>query len=129
MLVASFVLLPFALVLYGAAPTPLAATGALVVLGASYMFVLSGTGTTVQLRAPQALRGRVLSIYFLALGVLYPIGAQIQGPIADHVGMGRVTVVAGAVLLLAVAGLVARHPARVRAMGDPVEPPPSVPVA
>jgi MFS family permease len=119
MLLASFVLLPGALVLYGASPTPTAATLALVAVGATYMFAFSGIGTVVQLRAPAALRARVLSFYFLALGTLYPVGATLQGPIADRFGLGQVTAASGLVLLgvIAIVGVV--RPARLRAMEDP----------
>lgn len=129
MLRTSLVLLPGALVLYGASPTALVATGALVLVGLTYMFTFSSIGTTVQLRAPQAMRARVLSIYFFALGVLYPIAAYVQGPIADRVGIGQVTVASGLVLLAAVAIMAAIAPERLRAMGDlpaePAEPSPS----
>ena len=53
------------------------------------------------LRAPEALRGRILSLYMLALGVIYPIGAIIQGAVADRIGL-RTVVVGTAALLLAV---------------------------
>lgn len=119
MLLASFVLLPGALVLYGASPTALVATGSLVLVGATYMFAFSGIGTVVQLRAPQALRGRVLSFYFLALGTLYPIGAALQGPIADRVGLGVVTAASGLALLGVVAAIAVLRPERLRSMADP----------
>jgi predicted MFS family arabinose efflux permease len=115
----SLVLLPLALVLYGLAPTPVSATVALLAVGASYMFVFSGIGTVVQLRAPAALRARVLSCYFLALGVLYPVGATIQGPIADRIGLGRMTVLSGVGLLGAVAILRVLRPERIAALDDP----------
>ncbi|MFN8018910.1 MAG: MFS transporter [Acidimicrobiales bacterium] len=120
MLLVSFVALPVALVLYGLAPTPNAATLALVGVGATYMFTFSGIGTTVQLRAPAELRARVLSFYFLALGTLYPIGATIQGPIADKVGLGEVTALSGAALLLVIGTIRVVRPERIRAMADPV---------
>ena len=120
MLHLSLVLLPAALVLYGAAPNATAATAALVLVGATYMFAFSGIGTVVQLRAPKAMRARVLSVYFLALGTLYPVGAALQGPIADRVGLGRTTVAAGIALVGAV-GLVALvRPQRLRALAEPV---------
>jgi MFS family permease len=120
MLLASFVLLPAALVAYGLAPDPAGATVALVAVGGTYMFVFSGIGTTVQMRAPAALRARVLSFYFLALGTLYPIGAAIQGPIADSVGLGAVTAVSGLALLVVVGGIWLVRPARLQAMSDPI---------
>ena len=116
MLLASFALLPGALVLYGVAPTALLATVALVAVGASYMFVFSGIGTVVQLRAPAELRARVLSFYFLALGVLYPVGATLQGPIADRIGLGVVTAGSGLALLGAIALLWLVRPQRLAAL-------------
>jgi predicted MFS family arabinose efflux permease len=115
----SLVLLPATLVVYGLAPNPVAATIALLAVGASYMFVFSGIGTVVQLRAPAALRARVLSCYFLALGVLYPVGATIQGPIADRIGLGQMTVLSGVGLLGAVAILRVVRPERIAALDDP----------
>jgi len=76
----------------------------------------------VQLRAPAALRARVLSFYFLALGVLYPIGATIQGPIADRVGLGTVTAASGLVLFGAAAALRVVRPGGVAALDDPTPP-------
>ncbi len=122
MLLISFVLLPIALVLYGLAPTAAAATVALLGVGGSYMFVFSGIGTVVQLRAPAELRARVLSFYFLALGVLYPIGALIQGPIADHIGLGEMTVLSGVALGGVVGLLRVLRPERIAALDDPAVP-------
>jgi MFS family permease len=128
MLLVSLVALPVALVLYGLAPTAGAATLALVGVGATYMFVFSGIGTTVQLRAPAELRARVLSFYFLALGTLYPIGAAIQGPIADRVGLGEVTVASGVALVAVVGAIALLRPGRLAAMEDPpVVPGPAIP--
>jgi predicted MFS family arabinose efflux permease len=81
-----------------------------------YLAVLSGLSTTVQLYAPQAYRGRVISFFQVALGVSYPIGALLQGPLADTVGIGWTT--AGSALLLALAALFIwwRRPAFVAAL-------------
>ena len=100
-LLADLALLPVLLVLYGLAPTLAVAAAALVAVGAAYIGVLAGLNTVVQLRAPEALRGRILSLYMLALGVIYPIGAIIQGAVADRIGL-RTVVVGTAALLLAV---------------------------
>jgi MFS family permease len=101
MLLIGLVWLPLALVLYGASPTAVLATVALLNVGAAYICVFSGLGTVVQLRAPVALRARIISLYFMALGTLYPIGAAIQGPIADRLSLASVTI-GGAVLLLVI---------------------------
>lgn len=119
MLMLSFVLLPAALVLYGLAPSAGLAAAALVGVGATYMLVFSGIGTVVQLRAPAELRARVLSFYFLALGVLYPVGATLQGPLADRFGLGPVTIASGLALLVVVGLLRVLRPARLRSLDDP----------
>jgi hypothetical protein len=68
--------------------------------------VLSGLSTVVQVRAPAAFRGRVLSLYLVALGVAYPVGALVQGPVADKIGIGWTTT-ATALLLTLVLGAAA----------------------
>jgi predicted MFS family arabinose efflux permease len=67
-------------------------------VGLVYLGVLSGLSTVVQLRAPAAYRGRVLSLFSVALGVAYPIGSLIQGPVVDRIGIGWTT--AGSAVLL-----------------------------
>lgn len=111
--------LPAVLVVYALAGSLLWTTIAFVAVGAVYIAVLSGLNTVVQIRAPAAARGRVLSIYMLGLGIVYPIGAVVQGAIADHVGVETITV-AGAVLLFVVLALLAVFRPRVfTSLGDP----------
>jgi MFS family permease len=119
LLLADLAILPVLLVLYGLAPSlPLAAV-ALLGVGAAYIGVLAGLNTVVQLRAPEALRGRVLSLYMLALGVIYPIGAIVQGAVADHLGL-RSVVIGTAVLLLAVLlAFYIRRPQLAESLDDP----------
>jgi MFS family permease len=118
MLMYGLVALPAALVAYGLAPTPIAATVALGIVGAAYINVFSGIGTVVQMRAPAHMRARVVSLYFLALGTLYPIGSMIQGPIADRIGLGQVTVLGALAMLAVVAVLRATRPEPLRALDD-----------
>ena len=113
-----FVWLPIALILYGASPRPGLATLSLLAVGAGYICVFSSLGTVVQLRAPAHLRARILSLYFLALGALYPIGAVIQGPIGDRIGLGQVTAVGAAILLAVVTAVRVLRPERLRALDD-----------
>jgi predicted MFS family arabinose efflux permease len=40
----------------------------------------------------------VLSFFLVALGVAYPVGALVQGPVADHLGVAATTI--GAAILL-----------------------------
>jgi MFS family permease len=91
---------------YGLAPSLAWAVPAFVAVGAGYICVLSGLNTVVQLRAPVATRGRILSIYMMALGLVYPVGAVIQGRLANTHGIREVTI-ATALALLAVVTLTA----------------------
>jgi len=88
--------LPATIVLYAAAPTLWTAAAALVAVGAAYIGVLSGLMTVVQLRAPDYLRARILSLYMVALGVVYPIGAVIQGKLGDEFGLEAVVIATAA---------------------------------
>ena len=100
-LIGSLAVLPPVLILYGFAPSLAFALPALFVVGLVYISVLSGLSTVVQLRAPAELRGRVLSLYLVALGVSYPIGSLVQGPVADSLGLAWTTAVAGCLLAIA----------------------------
>jgi MFS family permease len=95
----NLVLLPVALVAYGAAQTRWQGAVLLFGVGLVYIGVLSGLTTVVQIRAPQAYRGRVLSFFLVALGVAYPLGSLAQGPVIDWIGLGWTT--AGTAFLLA----------------------------
>jgi MFS family permease len=99
------VVLPATIILYAAAPSEWTAAAALVAVGAAYIGVLSGLMTVVQLRAPENLRARILSLYMVALGVVYPVGAVIQGELGDNFGLRGVVIIsallfAGVILLI-----------------------------
>lgn len=108
--------LPVVLAGYGAAASLWWSAAALFAVGLVYMGVLSGLSTTVQLHAPQEYRGRVLSLFLVALGVAYPVGALLQGPVADAIGASWTTVAAALALALACVVVAARAPGFVRAM-------------
>lgn len=97
-LVTAMSLLPVALASYALAATLWTAAVAIVIVGACYLGALATTTTIAQLRAPTALRGRVLAVHTMVLGSFYPVGAIIQGQIADEYGLPRTTVAAAAVL-------------------------------
>ncbi len=120
MLLGDLLLLPSLLVAYALAPN--LALGALVLftVGASYIGVLSGLNTVVQLRAPSEVRGRVLGLYMMALGTIYPLGAILQGAVGDHLGL-RVVTTGCAVLLAAFVVVYAlANPRLVNGLGEPV---------
>ena len=98
-LLADLVAVSVLLVLYGLSPNIWLASVAMVAVGGTYIGVLAGCNTIIQLNATDQLRGRMLGLYMMALGILYPVGAVAQGWIANAVGIRAVTV-AGAVLLL-----------------------------
>jgi MFS family permease len=118
MLVANLFLLPAALVVYASAPSLAFAAVGLVLVGATYISVFSGMNVVIQLRAPVAYRARVLSLYFVVVGVVYPIGAALQGRVADSHGL-RLTTAGGAIAMAAVVAAVAvLRPARLRSLDD-----------
>jgi MFS family permease len=94
---------------YGAAPNLWLGAAALLLVGAAYIGVLAGCNTIVQLYAPGSLRGRMLGIYMMALGIFYPVGALAQGAIADAAGIRTVTIGGAALLLVLVVTVIRRH--------------------
>ena len=90
-----------AVIAYAFAPTLWLAALGIGVVGFLYLGIVSSAMTLAQLRTPDRLRGRVLSVNNVALGLLYPIGSTIQGRVADSIGL-RATA-AGAAALLGVA--------------------------
>ncbi|HEY6318871.1 MAG TPA: MFS transporter [Acidimicrobiia bacterium] len=105
---ANLTLLPVALVAYAAAPTLALGAAAIFAVGATYLGCLSSFTTIAQLRAPPALRGRVLAALMVLLGLLYPLGSIVQGTLADTFGLRAVTAATAALLavsLLAIRAL------------------------
>jgi len=101
MLIGAVSALPPALFAYALAPVLGLTLVTLVVLGAVYLTTLSSFTTIAQQRAPDHLRGRVLAINMVAMGVLYPVSALVQGRLADQLGL-RVVTAASAVTMAAV---------------------------
>ncbi len=121
-LVADLLVLPVLLMAYAAAPSLAAAALALGAVGASYVTLLSGLGTVVQLRAPTALRARILSLYMVALGSVYPLGAVVQGALGDRFGLRAVTAGCAGIFLAVVMVVGLARPHLARALDDPGPP-------
>lgn len=121
-LVLALVVLPVTVVAYGMAPSLWWAAGAIFAVGTAYLSAFSGLNTVIQVRAPRAVRARVLSLYMLALGTLYPAGAVVQGALADRFGLRVVTAVAALGLLAAVVLVLALRPRLSAAFDDPPAP-------
>jgi MFS family permease len=118
MLLAVLVATPLALVPYALAPSVTAAVAAIVVVGGAYICVLSGLSAVMQLRSPTAFRGRVLSLYFATLSIVFPVGALVQGVLARRVGLRATTIGGAAVFLVALGALAAFRPGLLRALDD-----------
>jgi MFS family permease len=125
LLVGSVLLVGPAAVLYGLAPTFVVATAAIGVLGFVYLWVLSGTGTVCQARAPRELRARIASLFMLAVGGGHSLGLVVQGWLGDRLGLPRVTAVTGLALLGIVVATWALRPEWLRSMDDPAVAPPA----
>ncbi|MDQ4082219.1 MAG: MFS transporter, partial [Actinomycetota bacterium] len=84
----------------GAASFLLAATGA------AFTLWSSNANSTLQLTAPDHLRGRWLSLYYLAFNGSMPLGGLLAGWLAARGGTGLAFTVAGTVALATAAGAV-----------------------
>ncbi len=71
---------------------------ALAVVGAAHITTASTLNTVIQMQVEEALRAKVLALYLMTLLAGLPLGAQLQGALADLVGP-RVTVGSAGILL------------------------------
>lgn len=121
-LLATIVALPPVLLLYAWSGRLWLAAAAIFVLGGLYLSLLSGLSAVVQLRTPSHLRGRVLSLHAATLSTFYPLGAVLQGALADRVGL-RATTTAAALVLGLVLGVVRlTRPGLVDGLGQDARP-------
>ncbi|MCU0275024.1 MAG: hypothetical protein MUE34_17510, partial [Acidimicrobiales bacterium] len=72
-------------------PAVAAAVVAIFAVGMLYFVVLTSLTSITQLRAPAALRGRVLAINNVVLGLAYPLGLLLQGAMGDAIGLRATT--------------------------------------
>jgi predicted MFS family arabinose efflux permease len=73
----------------------------LAAVGFAGTLVMAGCNTSLQLMAPDALRGRVMSLYTLLSGGMFPIGAFVVGALSERWGVSRAFAVNGALGLAA----------------------------
>ena len=78
----------------------------LAITGFAGTLVMAGCNTSLQLSAPDALRGRVMSLYILLSGGVFPLGAFWVGFISEHWGVARAFLVNGVLGLVALGALV-----------------------
>lgn len=123
-LLGALLALPLALVAYGLAPIFQLTVVCIVLIGGVYLLVLTGLNTVVQLRAAPLQRGRALSLFMVALGGSYPVGAVVQGALSDRWDLRGITVATAALLFLIVLTLRWRRPDLTRALGEMPSPSP-----
>jgi MFS family permease len=74
----------------------------MVIMGGAYLLIATALNTSLQARVDEAHRGRAISIYLMGLLAGVPLGALVQGKLAEVIGL-QATVIAAAVVLLACA--------------------------
>jgi MFS family permease len=114
--------LPLALGAYAYAPDLALSSLALFCVGALYLGALSTFSTIAQLRAPAEIRGRALAVNTMILGSLYPLGAVIQGKVADGIGLRGTTLGAAALMAIVLAAVRLFRPGITSALDAPVAP-------
>ena len=82
-------------ILLAVAPTLPIVVLALVAMGYALIAQLTVTNTLVQLLAPDALRGRLVSAYTWALGGFWPLGALLLGAVGQQIGVAQTMGLAG----------------------------------
>ncbi len=77
----------------------------LAVTGFSGIILMAGCNTRLQLEAPPALRARLMGIYVLFTGGVFPIGAFLVGAVSQRWGVSTAFLVSGASGLAALAAI------------------------
>jgi predicted MFS family arabinose efflux permease len=80
----------------------------LFVVGFFGIIATAGSNTTLQLSAPDPLRGRVMSIYTLIFGGSFPVASFLIGAISERWSVSMAFLIAGVVGLGALTAIVAR---------------------
>ena len=92
------------LVLFSQARTLGSAIAILIPLGVASMIQFTATNTLMQAMTPDALRGRVMAIWFMILMGFAPVGSLIAGSVTTALGPCVVMAVGGAVCALGAIG-------------------------
>ncbi len=83
------------------------AAAVLALLGCCQILFTTGCNTTLQLIAPNQLRGRVMGLYTVTFAGMTPFGSLLVGFVAERQGVRAACAVGGAIGLLGIAVLVA----------------------
>lgn len=104
----------------GVAPDYSVGLAAMVTMGMAYLLVATALNTSIQARVDEVHRGRTVSIYLMGLLAGVPLGALLQGKLAEVVGL-RETVLSAAVGLVVAAALLAMRFDRFRPLDEAFE--------
>ena len=91
----------------------------LFVVGLASIVAVAGVNTALQVMAPEALRGRVMSIYTLIFGGVFPFGAFLAGLTAETWGVRTALAGAGTFGLIALTAILIAGGRRAVALGGP----------
>lgn len=101
--------LAFGVVGLGLAPVYGVGVAAMFAMGLMYLLLATSLNTGVQARVEDEFRGRVMAIYLSSLLLGVPLGALIQGKVAELVDLRAVVVGSGVLLLAYAAWTMARY--------------------
>jgi len=87
----------------------------LVALGVASISFTATANTSLQISAPDHLRGRVMSLYMLLFAGTTPIGAQLTGIMAEHIGVRPTVGIEAAICAVGIAAALAYLAAQRRA--------------
>jgi MFS family permease len=87
----------------------------LFVVGMSMITQAASTNTLIQSMVPDSVRGRVMAIYAMSFMGMAPIGALVEGWIAEHIGAPYTVMIGGCVCVAGAIVFNVRLP-RLRAM-------------
>lgn len=94
----------------GLAPAYAVGVGAMYFMGLMYLLLATSLNTGVQARVEDEFRGRVMAIYLSSLLLGVPVGALVQGKLADWVDLRAVVVGSGLALLAFAVYAMVRYP-------------------
>jgi MFS family permease len=114
----SFLAYGLAVIAFALSPNYTFGLVSLAVVGGGFLAVISTTNTAVQTIVADHIRGRVMAFRVMAFTGAYPLGALLQGFLADQIG-ARATVAGAGVLLLAAGVYLAMRPSLLGRLDDP----------
>ena len=99
------VVLPLTILAFAVVASPLLSLVVLAAVGAAMVLIMNLANAMVQSQVPDALRGRVMSIYSLVFFGAMPLGALWVGAAAERIGEPRTVMVNAAVLVILAAAM------------------------